>query len=276
MTTATSLQAPAVEVTVEHVSQRFGTGNREVVALDDVSVIAPAGRITSIVGPSGCGKSTLLDIVAGLTEPATGVVRHGERAVTGAHEGVAMAFQQPALLPWLSARDNIALGLRGRGMTKSKAYQRISALVDVMGLNGFEKSYPHELSGGMAQRVGIARALAVEPAVLLMDEPFASVDAYTRVRLQDELLQIMDRRPTTVLFVTHDVGEAVYLGHRLVVMSPRPGRVVRTVDLDPEARDRASAYHAKTVSETLDLLFQRTEGSTQAETTLGGVDAARP
>ena len=171
---------------------------------------APAGRITALVGPSGCGKSTLLDIVAGLETPVPARYSTESGRWTGA-ENVSMAFQQPALLPWISVRDNIALGLRSRGTSKPEAYEKIAGLLEVMGLDGFEKAYPHELSGGMAQRVGIARALAVDPSVLLMDEPFASVDAYTRVRLQDELLQVMDRQPTTVVFVTHDVGEAMSL-----------------------------------------------------------------
>lgn len=247
----------ATELVVEHVTQWFGDGDRVITALDDVSVTAPAGKITVLVGPSGCGKSTLLDIVGGLAAPKKGTVSHGSRAVSGTHESVAMVFQQPALLPWMDVRDNIALGLRARGMRKSEAYARIGEVVEVMNLVGFERSYPHELSGGMAQRVGIARALVLEPSVLLMDEPFSSVDAYTRVRLQTELLQVMERKPTTMLFVTHDVGEAVFLGDRVVVMSPSPGRVVKIYDLDPDDRDRSSASHAATVAQILDLLFQR-------------------
>ena len=242
---------------MEHVSQRFGEDDHVVTALDDVSVTAPAGKITVLVGPSGCGKSTLLDIVGGLAVPVQGNLRHGERTINGPHKSVAMVFQQPALLPWMEVRDNIALGLRARGMRKAEAYTKIAALLELMNLAGFERSYPHELSGGMAQRVGIARALVLEPGLLLMDEPFSSVDAYTRVRLQAELLQIMERQPTTMLFVTHDVGEAVFLGDRVVVMSPSPGRVVKTFDLGPEARDRSSTSHAGTVAAILDLLFPR-------------------
>ena len=247
----------AVDVVVDHVGQVFNTRKGDVVALEDASFIAPAGKITCMVGPSGCGKTTLLDAIAGLVAPSTGRVLHGERVVTAADRSVAMAFQQPALLPWMSVRDNIALGLRTRGVAKAEAYDRVASVMEVMGLEGFDRAYPHELSGGMAQRVGIARALVLEPSVMLMDEPFASVDAYTRVRLQEELLQVMDRRPTTVLFVTHDVGEAVYLGDQVVVMTPRPGRVAQCMDLEPEARDRASGYHARVVAEILDLLWQR-------------------
>lgn len=243
------------DVVISGVSQRFGHGTRQVVALDDVDVVAPAGKTTTIVGPSGCGKSTLLDLVAGLTTPVSGEVRIGGQAVRGTQDGVAMAFQQPALMPWLNVRDNIALGLRGRGTPKAQAYEQIAGLIEMMTLEGFEGSYPHELSGGMAQRVGIARALAMRPSVLLMDEPFASVDAYTRVRLQEELLGLLERRASTVLFVTHDVDEAVYLGDKVVVMSPRPGRVVETTELGPECRDRSSSTHASTVSEIRDRLF---------------------
>lgn len=246
------------DIVLEGVSQRFGAGERLVTALDNVTLTAQAGKLTAIVGPSGCGKSTLLDLIAGLTLPVSGRVRHGDRPVTGSFAGVAMVFQQPALMPWMDVRDNVSLGLRGQSLGKREARKRIVPLIEMMGLGSFERAYPHELSGGMAQRVGIARALAMAPTVLLMDEPFASVDAYTRVRLQDELLRLIAERPTTVLFVTHDVSEAVYLGNRLIVMSPRPGRVVNSIDLRAEARDRSSGYHARTVSEVLDLLFERT------------------
>lgn len=257
MTMVKAETSVVTDVTLDDVTQRFDTGKRQVTALEDVTLAAPGGKITAIVGPSGCGKSTLLDIVAGLVAPTSGSVRHGDHVVAGAADRVAMAFQQPALMPWLEVRDNIALGLRGRGVRRREARDRVAGLIELMGLDSFERAYPHELSGGMAQRVGIARALAMQPAILLLDEPFASVDAYTRVRLQDELLRIMQERPVTVLFVTHDVGEAVYLGDRLVVMSARPGRVVRSVDLERAARDRSSAYHAQTVSSVLETLFER-------------------
>lgn len=245
---------PAAELVIENVTQRYGDGEDAVSALEEVSFSVPAGKVTSLVGPSGCGKSTLLDIIAGLACPIAGRVRHGDRIVNGPDRSAAMVFQQPALLPWLDVRDNIALGLKARGVRKADAYNRIAPLLELVHLGGFERAYPHQLSGGMAQRVGIARALALEPSVLLMDEPFSAVDAYTRAHLQSELLHIINRHQTTVVFVTHDVSEAVFLGDRVVVLSPRPGRVVQCIELEPAAHDRSTGYHAKTVGAIFELL----------------------
>ncbi len=167
-----------------------------------------------------------------------------------------MAFQTPALLPWLTVEKNVALGLRVRGVRRDEAGAQARSVLDRVGLGDVSEKYPDELSGGMAQRVGIARALALTPTVLLMDEPFSAVDAYTRLRLQRELRSIIEANPTTVLFVTHDIAEAVTLGDRIVVMSPRPGRVVDTIKVEPEAHDPATAEHAALAGQVFSMLLE--------------------
>ncbi len=165
-----------------------------------------------------------------------------------------MVFQKPALFPWRTVLGNVTLGLQAAGKSSKAATEHALAVLEKVGLTSFVRSYPHQLSGGMAQRVGIARALALEPDILLMDEPFAAVDAQTRIVLQRELLGLAERTRMTILFVTHDVAEAVFLADRLIVMSTRPGRVLRSIDLDPASKDRSSPYFARAAAEILDLL----------------------
>ncbi|MBV9451246.1 MAG: ABC transporter ATP-binding protein [Streptosporangiaceae bacterium] len=200
------------------VSKVFGRGAHVVPALDNVTLDVPTGEFTCLIGASGCGKSTLLSLVAGLERPSA-----GEISVTARQ--VALMFQEPALFPWLTAQGNVELALRARGTGKSERRQRAAELLDLVRLNGFGAKRPHELSGGMRQRVALARALAQNADVLLMDEPFGALDAMTRDVMHDELDRIRDGRELTVLFVTHNVREAVRLGDRVVVMSSHPGRV---------------------------------------------------
>ncbi len=201
------------------VSKRYGTGARSVLALDQVSLTAGRGEFVCLIGASGCGKSTLLALVAGLDAPTAGKVSVGGRRV-------AMMFQEPGLLPWLTAAGNVELALRARGVPKTERRQRAGELLRMVRLEGFAGRRPHELSGGMRQRVALARALAQDADVLLMDEPFGALDAMTRDLLHEELSRICAGQALTVLFVTHNVREAVRLGDRVIVLSSRPGRVI--------------------------------------------------
>jgi sulfonate transport system ATP-binding protein len=216
-TTATT-QAPAA-VTLSGVSKVFGRGGTAVRALDQVTLAAAPGEFTCLIGASGCGKSTLLSLVAGLEKPTAGQVSVGGR--------VALMFQEAGLFPWLTAAGNVELALRARGSGRADRKRRAAELLETVHLGGFGKKLPHELSGGMRQRVALARALAQDADVLLMDEPFGALDAMTRDLLHDELDRITGGRHLTVLFVTHNVREAVRLGDRVVLLSSRPGTVLQ-------------------------------------------------
>jgi NitT/TauT family transport system ATP-binding protein len=202
-----------------------------VLALDGLSLDVSQGELMTVVGPSGCGKSTMLNIVAGLIRPSGGRILIGDREVSGPGRDRGMVFQEFAILPWRNVEANIGHGLEIQGLAKTERAERVAYFIDLVGLKGFEKKYPHELSGGMKQRVAVARTLAADPDVMLMDEPFASVDAQTRITLQEELLQIAEATQKTIVFVTHSVDEAVFLGERVVILSRRPGRVKEVVDI---------------------------------------------
>jgi NitT/TauT family transport system ATP-binding protein len=227
-------------VDVAGLTVRFRSKRSETTALDDVSLRVQAGEFVSIVGPSGCGKSTLLKVVAGLVRPSSGSVSLLGEPVSGPQRDIGFAFQRAALLEWRGVRKNILLQAEMRGMDKARAARRADELIELTGLAGFEKALPHELSGGMQQRVALCRALLHEPPVLLMDEPFGALDALTREQLNAELNRIWRETGTTILLVTHSIAEAVFLGTRVVVMSPRPGRLIRTLSVDlPTERDYA-------------------------------------
>ncbi len=200
-------------------------------ALEDINLDVRAGEFLSIVGPSGCGKSSLLDILAGLVAPSSGRVLIDGTPISGPSPDRAVVFQQYALLPWRTALRNIEFGLEAKGLPARERTEKSRHFLKLVGLEGFGNHYPHELSGGMKQRVAIARSLACDPGVLLMDEPFAALDAQTREILQDELLRIWETAGTTIVFITHGIDEAVYLGQRVAVMSSRPGRIKTVVDI---------------------------------------------
>ena len=198
-------------------------------------------EIVAIVGPSGCGKTTLLRCVDGLLAFDAGEVLVGNQRVTEPIAGVAMVFQHFGLFPWKTVFENVAYGLRMAGAPKAEIERRVPEFIKLVGLTGFEKAFPYQMSGGMQQRCGLARALAVEPNVLLMDEPFAAVDAQTREILQFELLHIWEQRPTAMIFVTHSIEEAVLLGHRVIVLKGRPSSIHETITIDlPHPRTRAT------------------------------------
>ncbi|MGH7825818.1 MAG: ABC transporter ATP-binding protein [Candidatus Binatia bacterium] len=217
----------------------FRPKNRDpVTALRGFELEAGKGEFLSIVGPSGCGKSTFLNVLLGLIRPDRGILQLNGRQITGPGEERAMVFQEFGLLPWRTVVANVELGLELKGAEITSRRQRASELIKMVGLNGFESHYPHELSGGMKQRVGLARALATDPEVLLMDEPFAALDAQTRDLMQTELLEIWDRAKKTVLFVTHSIEEAAYLSDRVIVMTARPGRTKSIISINlPRPRE---------------------------------------
>jgi len=226
----------AARLVVENAAVRYG----DLAVIADVSLEVGSSEIVSIVGPSGCGKTTLLRCVGGLTLLNGGEIRIDGQVVDKPLPSVSMVFQHFGLFPWKNLWNNIAYGLKLRGAPREEIERRVTAAIELVGLGGFEKSYPHQLSGGMQQRAGLARALVMEPRLLLMDEPFSAIDAQTREQLQFELLRIWDSRPTAMMFVTHAIDEAVLMGDRVVVLAGRPAhiRAVRKVDL-PRPRDRS-------------------------------------
>lgn len=232
-------------VTIEHLSKQFQTKDGTVQALSDINLRIPEGKITSVIGGSGCGKSTLLRIIGGLEQEFEGRVKVDQKTVRGPSREKGFIFQDHRLLPWMNVKENIRFSLTGERKTDDAWIEKYIGLV---GLTGFEKALPRELSGGMAQRVAIARALANQPKILLLDEPFGALDAITRIYLQDQLLNIWEEEPITMILVTHDIDEAIYLGHQVVVMTPRPGRVrkVKEVELSaPRKRTGPEFSHIK-------------------------------
>lgn len=205
-------------------------GNK-MTALDKVNLEFTSGEFVSIVGPSGCGKSTLLRIIAGLQKSTSGSALLDNSEINAPSYERGLVFQDPTLFPWLNVHDNVATGLVARKLYKERKND-VTEYIELVGLKGFEKSYPHQLSGGMAQRVAIARALVNHPKVLLLDEPLGALDAFTRMYMQDEILRIWKERKSTMVLVTHDVDEAIYLSDKIVIMSPRPGRVQKVIDVN--------------------------------------------
>jgi NitT/TauT family transport system ATP-binding protein len=229
------------------VTLTFRPKNREpVTALNALSLDVGKGEFVSIVGPSGCGKSTFLNILLGLIKPDAGMMQLNGSRIASPGQDRAMVFQEFGLLPWRTVLGNVELGLELKGVETAVRRTRARELIEMAGLAGFESHYPHELSGGMKQRVGLARALATDPEVLLMDEPFAALDAQTRDLMQSELLQVWERTKKTVIFVTHSIEEAAYLSDRVVVMSARPGRTKTSIRINlPRPRDYEMRLSAK-------------------------------
>jgi ABC-type nitrate/sulfonate/bicarbonate transport system ATPase subunit len=228
--------------------------NLRTLALDGVSLSVDAGEFISIIGPSACGKSTLLRLIAGLDFPTSGELRVGTEAITGPSAERGLVFQDPNLFPWLTVRRNIQSGLAALGVLGEKRHE-VDEFIHLVGLQGFADVYPHQLSGGMAQRAALARALITHPKVLLLDEPLGALDAFTRMRMQDEVLRLWQARLTTMLLVTHDIDEAIYMSNRILIMTPRPGRVERTILVEIDRpRDRSRPEFLQLRSEILQLL----------------------
>ncbi|WP_256840599.1 ABC transporter ATP-binding protein [Ornithinimicrobium faecis] len=246
-------------ITIENVGHRFTSERRgETVALQDVNLTINKNEFITIIGPSGCGKTTLMRAVGGLVVPTEGTVAIDGQRVTGPHQQSAIVFQNFALLPWETVINNVAFGLELKGISKSERLERAKSYIDKVGLAGFEDKYPRELSGGMQQRVGLARALSVQTPILLMDEPFGALDQQTRRYMQEELLDIWQQDQRTVIFVTHDMEEAVLLGDRVVLMSARPGKIEEVIDVNlPRPRNAEAAEHSPELLEVKDYLWRR-------------------
>lgn len=214
---------------IQHLSKTFHSAKGDVKALHNIQLDIQEGEFITVIGPSGCGKSTLLKIIAGLDVDYSGTVSLGGRKVEGPGIDKGFIFQEPRLFPWLTVERNIAADL---SLRKPEVRKKVDELIELVRLKGFEKSYPRELSGGMAQRVAIARALLRNPKVLLLDEPFGALDAFTRAHMQEVLLDIWERNRTTMIFVTHDIDEAVFLANRVIVLKPRPGAIQNVIRVD--------------------------------------------
>jgi ABC-type nitrate/sulfonate/bicarbonate transport system ATPase subunit len=223
-------------------------------ALDRASLALAAGELVSLVGPSGCGKSTLLRLLAGLDRPTSGELLIGGEPITGPSAERGLIFQDPNLFPWLTVRGNVQAGLVARGVLRQRRGE-VDEFLRLVGLETFARAYPHQLSGGMAQRAALARALVNHPRVLLLDEPLGALDQFTRMRMQDEVLRLWQARGTTMLLVTHDIDEAIYMSDRIALMTPRPGRIDRILDITlPRPRQRNSPQFLELRATILELL----------------------
>jgi len=225
-------QGAAGGIEIEHLTIRLGEGASAFDAVQDVSLSIRPGEFVCVLGPSGCGKSTLLGGLAGHWQPGSGSIRVDGETVAGPHPDRGLVFQHHTLFPWKRVLDNVAFGLKMKGVGRQERTARAREMLELVGLQGFESRYPVQLSGGMQQRVEIARVLINQPRVMLMDEPFGALDAQTRLRMQELLLDVWRRVGTTIVFITHDIDEALFLADRIVVMSPRPGRIVEELPID--------------------------------------------
>jgi NitT/TauT family transport system ATP-binding protein len=218
-------------IEIEDVRLTFGTGTQAVVALEQLSLTVAPGELVAILGPSGCGKSSLISSIAGFQRPQAGTLRVGGEPILAPGSDRGVVFQQPTLFPWKSVRQNIDFGLRMRNIASNERRRIIADIIARVGLSAFERHYPSQLSGGMQQRVGLARVLVNRPAVMLMDEPFGALDAQTRLQMQELLLEVWAEFRMTVIFVTHDIDEALFLASRVVVLTRRPGRLKAVIDV---------------------------------------------
>lgn len=220
------------KIDIEKLHIHLGSGKQKFEALQNVSINAAPGEFICILGPSGCGKSTLLGALAGHLQPTSGRIQVDGELVTGPHPDRGLVFQQHTLFPWKKVLGNVAFGLKMKGVEREERLRQAKELLKLVGLEGFENSYPSQLSGGMQQRVEIARVLINHPRVMLMDEPFRALDAQTRLKMQELLLEVWARIKTTIIFITHDIDEALFLADRILVMSPRPGKIIDEITLD--------------------------------------------
>jgi NitT/TauT family transport system ATP-binding protein len=253
-------------IQVQGVHKVFSTSAQEVVALRDIQLEIPPGQFVCLLGPSGCGKSTLLNAIAGFSLPTSGHISVGKQQVTGPGPDRGMVFQEYALFPWMTVSQNIAFGLEIKGVDKVEIQRQVARLLEVLKLSEFKDRYPKDLSGGMRQRVAIARVLALDSPVMLMDEPFGALDALTRRSLQDELLRIWSELRKTIVFVTHSIEESIYLADRIVVMTYRPGTIKRDIMVDlPRSRDPSSAAFNELKRSLAELVMEEQMRHEQAE-----------
>ena len=272
--TSTSISSSAsAHIVIAGVGKVFQTAERDLVALSDINLAIPRGQFICLLGPSGCGKSTLLNAVAGFAPPTSGTITADGRAVTAPGPERGMVFQEYALFPWMTVADNVGFGLQIKGLGKAEIGRRVDALLAMLSLSDFRQRFPKDLSGGMRQRVAIARVLALDSPILLMDEPFGALDALTRRNLQDELLRIWAELKKTVIFVTHSIEEAIYLADRIVVMTYRPGTVKRDIIVDlPRERDPASPEFNALKRELGQLVMEEQQRHHHDELRMAAVD----
>jgi NitT/TauT family transport system ATP-binding protein len=263
----------SAHIVVSHVNKVFQTSEREVVALKDINLEIPQGQFVCLLGPSGCGKSTLLNALAGFAPPSSGSIVADGKPVSAPGPERGMVFQEYALFPWMTVADNIAFGLQIKGQPKAQIAATVDKLLAMLSLQDFRSRYPKDLSGGMRQRVAIARVLALDSPIMLMDEPFGALDALTRRNLQDELLRIWAELKKTIIFVTHSIEEAIYLADRIVVMTYRPGTVKRDIVVDlPRLRDPAAAGFNALKRELGQLVMEEQQRHHNDELRLAAVD----
>ncbi|WP_202423640.1 ABC transporter ATP-binding protein [Duganella margarita] len=260
-------------IVVSQVNKVFQTAEREVVALKDINLEIPQGQFVCLLGPSGCGKSTLLNAVAGFAPPSSGSITADGKLVTAPGPERGMVFQEYALFPWMTVADNVAFGLQIKGQRREQIDTTVDKLLTMLSLQDFRNRYPKDLSGGMRQRVAIARVLALDSPIMLMDEPFGALDALTRRNLQDELLRIWAELKKTIIFVTHSIEEAIYLADRIVVMTYRPGTVKRDLLVElPRLRDPAAAEFNALKRELGQLVMEEQQRHHRDELRLAAVD----
>ena len=263
----------ATHIVVSNVGKVFQTADRELVALKEINLEIPQGQFVCLLGPSGCGKSTLLNAVAGFALPSSGTITADGTRVTGPGPERGMVFQEYALFPWMTVADNIAFGLQIKGMGRAAIDAVVDKLLGMLSLTDFRHRYPKDLSGGMRQRVAIARVLALDSPIMLMDEPFGALDALTRRNLQDELLRIWAELKKTIIFVTHSIEEAIYLADRIVVMTYRPGTVKRDLVVElPRMRDPAAAEFNALKRELGQLVMEEQQRHHNDELRMAAVD----
>ena len=263
----------ATHIDVKGVNKVFKTDSREVIALKDINLEIPQGQFVCLLGPSGCGKSTLLNAIAGFALPSSGEIIADGKLITGPGPERGMVFQEYALSPWMTVEKNVAFGLEIKGLPKAQIDSTVEQLLKMLSLSDFRNRFPKDLSGGMRQRVAIARVLALDSPIMLMDEPFGALDALTRRNLQDELLRIWSELKKTIIFVTHSIEEAIYLADRIVVMTYRPGTVKRDMLVDiPRLRDPSSAEFNALKRELGMLVMEEQQRHHNDEMRLAAVD----
>lgn len=244
-----------MEIVIENVEKIFkGHKGECLTALENINLTIRSEEFVVLVGPSGCGKSTLLNMVGGLLSPSSGSI-YVDGLTADRDPAIGFVFQEVGLFPWRTVAENITFGMEEIGLKAGEQTKRLEQYISLVGLNGFERNYPNQLSGGMRQRVGIARALAIEPDILLMDEPFSALDAQTRTLMQEELLEIWQKTKLSTLYVTHNIQEAVYLADRVVVLSRRPGRIIHTLSIDIPKRQRSAAEFTSQFAGYVDFIW---------------------
>jgi NitT/TauT family transport system ATP-binding protein len=254
------------QIQINNVSKIFSAGGREVIALDDINMDVQPGEFICLLGPSGCGKSTLLNAIAGFSLPTIGTIIVDEKPVQEPGPDRGMVFQEYALFPWMTVEKNIAFGLEIKKLPKEVIYEKVDSLLKMLNLQDFRERYPKDLSGGMRQRVAIARVLALDSPIMLMDEPFGALDSLTRRNLQDELLRIWIEFKKTIIFVTHSIEESIYLADRIVVMTYRPGKIKKEVSIAiPRQRDPSTVEFNELKKELSFLVMEEQSRSQEAQ-----------